>query len=230
MIWTSSTLHCKWCLVFISYLFNHSYCGIRDPSWAELRHFVSFLNIQLHDCELSAYCGLAAADILPGFLTFVVKFMIQMSTVSTTSTCLARIKQELCIYNFFLRLNCRTLQPDLYAYLKRRQEWYMLRFVSKIHFQTGSSTCTKRDQRHYQVFVVFLKKNVEDTSPFLMQLIPLFWTSGDVLPGHYQVTFRHTKKEVPSCFSCTFTRRQKYQRKTSFSVCFRSVRLRLRVP
>ena len=63
--------------------FDDRYCGIRDPSWAELRHFVSFLNIQLHDCELSAYCGLAAADILPGFLTFVVKFMIQMSTVSS---------------------------------------------------------------------------------------------------------------------------------------------------
>lgn len=76
-------------------VFHHSYCGIRDPSWAELRHFVSFLNIQLHDCELSAYCGMAAADILPGFLTFVVKFMIQMSTVSNTfSGHLERIKQK----------------------------------------------------------------------------------------------------------------------------------------
>ena len=76
-------------------VFHHSYCGIRDPSWAELRHFVSFLNIQLHDCELSAYCGMAAADILPGFLTFAVKFMIQMSTVSNTfSGHRERIKQK----------------------------------------------------------------------------------------------------------------------------------------
>ncbi|XP_046860852.1 E3 ubiquitin-protein ligase rnf213-alpha-like [Xenia sp. Carnegie-2017] len=46
------------------------YCGIRDPSWAELHHFANFLNVQLRDCEKS---------LLQGFKTFVVRFMIKMS-------------------------------------------------------------------------------------------------------------------------------------------------------
>ncbi|XP_061169274.1 E3 ubiquitin-protein ligase rnf213-alpha-like [Saccostrea echinata] len=55
------------------------HCGIRDPSWAELRHFVWFLNTQLVDFENSAFLGLAAAKDLPGFSQFVLRFLIQMS-------------------------------------------------------------------------------------------------------------------------------------------------------
>ena len=59
------------------------YCGIHDPSWAELHHFVNFLNIQLRDCEESVFCKPAlVGDLLQGFRTFVVRFMIQMSRVS----------------------------------------------------------------------------------------------------------------------------------------------------
>ncbi|XP_028416584.1 E3 ubiquitin-protein ligase rnf213-alpha-like [Dendronephthya gigantea] len=56
------------------------YCGIRDPSWAELHHFVNFLNVQLRDCEESVFCNAKlAGDLLQGFKTFVVRFMIEMS-------------------------------------------------------------------------------------------------------------------------------------------------------
>ncbi|CAC5418278.1 RNF213 [Mytilus coruscus] len=55
------------------------HCGIRDPSWSELHHFVSFLNKQLQDFEVSAFCGLAAVEDLPGFAKFVLRFLIQMS-------------------------------------------------------------------------------------------------------------------------------------------------------
>ena len=55
------------------------YCGIPDPSWAELRHFVWFLNTQLQDTEKSIFCQVE--EDLPGFRLFVVKFMIQMSKV-----------------------------------------------------------------------------------------------------------------------------------------------------
>jgi hypothetical protein len=59
------------------------YCGIRDPSWAELFHFVNFLNIQLRDCEESVFCDpVLVGDLLQGFRTFAVRFMIQMSRVS----------------------------------------------------------------------------------------------------------------------------------------------------
>ncbi|XP_064641334.1 E3 ubiquitin-protein ligase rnf213-alpha-like isoform X1 [Lineus longissimus] len=55
------------------------YCGVENPSWAELRHFISFLNIQLHDCEHSDFCSDILKDVFPGFTAFVVNFMIQMS-------------------------------------------------------------------------------------------------------------------------------------------------------
>ncbi|XP_057716646.1 E3 ubiquitin-protein ligase rnf213-alpha-like isoform X2 [Corythoichthys intestinalis] len=56
------------------------YCGILDPSWAELRNFTWFLNLQLEDCETSVFCDAAlTGDILNGFKKFVVGFMIVMA-------------------------------------------------------------------------------------------------------------------------------------------------------
>ena len=59
-------------------IMNH--CGIVQPSWAEVRNFVSFLDRQLSDCDNSDYChsGLLEQD-WKGFRSFVVKFMILMS-------------------------------------------------------------------------------------------------------------------------------------------------------
>uniref|UniRef100_A0A4W5LLN5 RING-type E3 ubiquitin transferase n=1 Tax=Hucho hucho TaxID=62062 RepID=A0A4W5LLN5_9TELE len=56
------------------------YCGIKDPSWAELRNFTWFLNIQLRDCETSVFCDASiTGDTLQGFKNFVVDFMILMA-------------------------------------------------------------------------------------------------------------------------------------------------------
>lgn len=56
------------------------YCGVTDPSWAELRNFVWFLNLQLKDCETSVFCDAdVTGDMLTGFKTFVVDFMILMA-------------------------------------------------------------------------------------------------------------------------------------------------------
>jgi len=57
------------------------HCGLRDPTWSELRHYVYFLSNQLEKVEKSPYCSLDCADILPGFRTFVIKFMIVMAQV-----------------------------------------------------------------------------------------------------------------------------------------------------
>lgn len=55
-------------------------CGLKDPSWAELKHFTWFLNLQLRDCENSIFCDADfLADHLPGFKNFIVNFMIRMS-------------------------------------------------------------------------------------------------------------------------------------------------------
>ncbi|KAJ7355098.1 hypothetical protein OS493_027887, partial [Desmophyllum pertusum] len=55
-------------------------CGIEDPSWAELQHFVNFLDSQLQACEKSSFCKTEfVRDTLKGFRSFVVQFMILMS-------------------------------------------------------------------------------------------------------------------------------------------------------
>eukprot|EP00063_Salmo_salar_P083286 XP_014058121.1 PREDICTED: E3 ubiquitin-protein ligase RNF213-like isoform X2 [Salmo salar] len=56
------------------------FCGIMDPSWAELRNFAWFLNLQLRDCETSVFCDASfTGDTLQGFKNFVVDFMILMA-------------------------------------------------------------------------------------------------------------------------------------------------------
>ena len=52
-----------------------------DPSWAEVRNFIQFLDAQLCDCEGSVYCSV---DELRGFKEFVVKFAILMAKVFFT--------------------------------------------------------------------------------------------------------------------------------------------------
>ncbi|KAK7926008.1 hypothetical protein WMY93_008318 [Mugilogobius chulae] len=56
------------------------YCGIMDPTWAELRNFAWFLNLQLQDCETSVFCNAEfIGETLVGFKGFVVDFMILMA-------------------------------------------------------------------------------------------------------------------------------------------------------
>ena len=58
------------------------HCSVSDPTWCELRHFASFLNTQLRDCEKSIFCDAALVGDdsgLSGFKNFVVHFMIKMS-------------------------------------------------------------------------------------------------------------------------------------------------------
>ncbi|XP_070250935.1 E3 ubiquitin-protein ligase RNF213 isoform X3 [Myotis yumanensis] len=63
------------------------YCGVLDPSWAELRNFARFLNCQLRDCEASIFCDpVAVGDTLQGFKNFVVTFMICMARDFATPT------------------------------------------------------------------------------------------------------------------------------------------------
>ena len=74
-------LDCVTCLTCL--LLLCSYCGVKDPSWAELRYFVWFLDQQLESCEKSVFCDEEfVGDVMAGLKTFVVKFMIQMSRVS----------------------------------------------------------------------------------------------------------------------------------------------------
>ena len=56
---------------------------MKDPTWAEISHFVKFLDIQLSMSEKSVFCNPAlVGDDFQGFKDFVVKLMIRMSSVS----------------------------------------------------------------------------------------------------------------------------------------------------
>ena len=61
-------------------LLNPRACPIQDPSFAELTHFVSFLNFQLENCEKSIYCNQFQEEWTNlQFKRFVVKFMMHIS-------------------------------------------------------------------------------------------------------------------------------------------------------
>ena len=70
-------------LLAVVILLCYRYCGVKDPSWAEIQHFVKFLNLQLQSCEKSYFTKENfVGDVLTGFKGFVVRFMIQMSRVN----------------------------------------------------------------------------------------------------------------------------------------------------
>ena len=65
-------------------LFQPRQCGVRDPSWSEVRYFVTFLDIQLQSCEQSIFCDeKLVGDVMSGLKSFVVNFMIAMAKVSS---------------------------------------------------------------------------------------------------------------------------------------------------
>ncbi|CAI8017205.1 E3 ubiquitin-protein ligase rnf213-alpha [Geodia barretti] len=71
------------------------FCGIKDPSWAEIRHFVTFLDLQLQSCERSYFTNPEfVGDVMDGFKSFVVRFMIQMSRDFSTSSLKGEVAQE----------------------------------------------------------------------------------------------------------------------------------------
>ena len=70
----------------VVFLFSYRHCGVTDPSWSEICHFVTFLDIQLQACETSVFCNEAfVGDVMSGLKSFVVNFMMAMSKVRTYS-------------------------------------------------------------------------------------------------------------------------------------------------
>ena len=69
------------CICFFTCLYR--FCGVKDPSWAEIRHFVKFLDLQLQSCECFTFWNESyVGDVMAELNSFVVKFMICMSRVS----------------------------------------------------------------------------------------------------------------------------------------------------
>ncbi|XP_073346346.1 E3 ubiquitin-protein ligase rnf213-beta [Pagrus major] len=93
------------------------YCGLQNPSWAELKNFSWFLNVQLKDCENSVFCDPDfLADQLPGFKGFIVKFMILMAR-DFASPSLNTSDQSPVLHID------HSLEDDLLARLTIRKHW-----------------------------------------------------------------------------------------------------------
>ncbi|XP_052242488.1 E3 ubiquitin-protein ligase rnf213-alpha-like, partial [Dreissena polymorpha] len=73
------------------------HCGVKNPSWSELNHFVWFLNTQLVDFEQNQFVTIAAAKYLPGFTKFVLLFLIQMSKDFSTRSLNISEESEACL-------------------------------------------------------------------------------------------------------------------------------------
>ena len=67
-----------------------------DPSWSEICHFVTFLDIQLQSCEQSVFINKCAGEELSGLKGFVANFMIVMSKVSINKLCVDGVYRLIC--------------------------------------------------------------------------------------------------------------------------------------
>ncbi|XP_076810018.1 E3 ubiquitin-protein ligase rnf213-alpha-like isoform X2 [Clavelina lepadiformis] len=112
-----------------------SYSSISDPTWSELRHFASFLNCQLLDCEQSLFCNQAivgADSGLSGFKNFVVRFMIRMSQdFATPSLSLPDAgKNDVENSVFELHQLRRHWEEDVHPYLFFNEDHMSMTFVN----------------------------------------------------------------------------------------------------
>ena len=85
-------------------IYIHRQCGVKDPSWGEIKHFVCFLDTQLRSCEKSVFCDEnIVGDVMTGLKTFAVKFMIRMSKVRTSF--IIKWRRSCLLYNPLLSNN-----------------------------------------------------------------------------------------------------------------------------
>ena len=120
-----------------------SECGVKDPSWAELNHFLQFLNIQLRSCEESVFCNeVVVGDTLPGLKKFAVKFMIKMAkvTILICSLCYIMRDIELRAIRTLQHLPCVEKLP---LKMKRELTWKSWRNIKLMKEKIGKRSMTK---------------------------------------------------------------------------------------
>ncbi|XP_065845272.1 E3 ubiquitin-protein ligase rnf213-alpha-like isoform X2 [Oscarella lobularis] len=105
-------------------------CGVQNPSWAILKHFVNFLSNQLLDCESSDFCSQeASGEDLPGFKSFVMKLMIRMSKDFSTPSLnidLGTSQHAGSLSHYLLR---RKWEQDPHPYLFFNEDRQSMTFV-----------------------------------------------------------------------------------------------------
>ncbi|KAH3728348.1 hypothetical protein DPMN_054302, partial [Dreissena polymorpha] len=96
-------------------------CGVINPSWSELQNFAWFLNTQLVDYENNQFVSNAASEDLPGFATFVLRFLMQMSKDFATRS--LHISEESPFTSFSNDADETMVDEDILNRLALRRTW-----------------------------------------------------------------------------------------------------------
>ena len=134
--------------LFFSRCFWCRYCGVHNPSWSELTHFVSFLNKQLRDFEFSVYCSMAAEEDLPQFSTFVLRFVVQMSRVNFMS-CKIRNFAAYCTHSITESRLFFVFSPSIHVWNRKQTTACTVSNIWLVPFSFGPSLpCHKKKQKN----------------------------------------------------------------------------------
>ncbi|XP_052243455.1 E3 ubiquitin-protein ligase RNF213-like [Dreissena polymorpha] len=96
-------------------------CGVINPSWSELQNFAWFLNTQLVDYENNQFVSNAASEDLPGYATFVLRFLMQMSKDFATRS--IHISEESPSTSFSNDEDETMVDEDILNRLALRRTW-----------------------------------------------------------------------------------------------------------
>ena len=152
------------------------YCSVSDPTWSELRHFASFLNNQLRDCEKSVFCNTALVGIdsgLSGFKSFVVRFMIRMSQDFATPSLAGGKSVNSNSEIFELHQLRRRWEEDPHPYLFFNEDKHSLTFLNfsvdnrgNLMHPKKSSTCLEAGLLPRQLLAGLTGQNVNINQNF----------------------------------------------------------------
>ena len=116
-------------------------CSVNDPTWSELRHFASFLNNQLRDCEQSVFCSMALVggdSGLSGFKNFVVRFMIRMSQDFATPSLISENDASSTDGVFNLHQLWRRWEEGVHPYLFFNEDHVSMTFLNFVVDANGN--------------------------------------------------------------------------------------------
>ena len=152
------------------------YCSVSDPTWCELRHFASFLNNQLRDCENSIFCNtaLVGADSgLSGFKSFVVRFMIRMAQDFATPSLAGGKSVNSDSEVFELHQLRRRWEEDPHPYLFFNEDKHSLTFLNfsvddrgNLMHPQNPSTCLEAGLLQRQLLAGLTRQNVNVNQNF----------------------------------------------------------------
>lgn len=117
---------------------NHCATNTDDPSWADVKHYVSFLSYQLQSMDDCDFCTPASLEVLRGFKNFVLEFMIRMSRdFSEPSLNVKKKAGEIGSSELAQHQLCRTWEKSEHPYLFFNKDRHTFSFVGIVIEEDG---------------------------------------------------------------------------------------------